>query len=210
MTIRLLVADDHEVVRQGIRRLVADTEIEVVAEAATGQQTLTLAIQTQPDVALVDVIIPGDDVFMVLPRLKAECTGTAIVMFSAHENPVFVARSFAMGAAGYLRKSDSAEVIIRTIRRVASGEDTWTPEELRRVNLTLARPGTNAEVEAPLTNREMEVLSRLADGKTNKQIAQELQISYETVKEHVQHILSKVGVTDRTQAAVWAVRKGLV
>ena len=107
-------------------------------------------------------------------------------------------------------KGASQEELINAIRKSASGELAWTREELRRVTGALATPRLNVDVEVPLTQRESEVLKQLAQGKTNKEIAEVLGISYETVKEHVQHILRKVGVTDRTQAAVWAVRKGLV
>ena len=107
-------------------------------------------------------------------------------------------------------KGTTKDKLLDAIRRAAKGENIWTREELRRVTGALATPRLAAGVEVPLTQRESEVLHQLALGLTNKEIAQSLQISYETVKEHVQHILRKIGVTDRTQAAVWAVRKGIV
>jgi DNA-binding NarL/FixJ family response regulator len=131
-------------------------------------------------------------------------------MLSAYDNPTYVARAVALGAAGYVLKGANRESLLDAVHKVAAGETSWTREELRRVTGALATPRLNADVEAPLTQRESEVLRQLAQGLTNKQIAVALHISYETVKEHVQHILRKVGVSDRTQAAVWAVRKGLV
>jgi DNA-binding NarL/FixJ family response regulator len=131
-------------------------------------------------------------------------------MFSSYDNPTYVARAVALGAAGYLSKSASRSEIIAGIRAAASGETIWTRDELRRVTGALTAPRSAAEADVPLTKRESEVLKQLAFGLTNKEIAQSLGISYETVKEHVQHILRKIGVTDRTQAAVWAVRKNLV
>ncbi|HEV3005817.1 MAG TPA: response regulator transcription factor, partial [Pirellulales bacterium] len=116
----------------------------------------------------------------------------------------------ALGAAGYLLKGMNRDALIDSIRRVAAGADAWTREELRRVTGALATPRVSGDVEVPLTQRESEVLRQLAFGLTNKEIAGVLGISYETVKEHVQHVLRKIGVADRTQAAVWAVRKGLV
>jgi DNA-binding NarL/FixJ family response regulator len=116
----------------------------------------------------------------------------------------------ALGANGYLLKSSSRDDLLATIHRAAAGEDAWTRDELRRVTGALATPRMSAEVDVPLTQRESEVLRQLAHGLTNKEIGQALGISYETVKEHVQHILRKIGVNDRTQAAVWAVRKNLV
>jgi DNA-binding NarL/FixJ family response regulator len=210
MTIRLLIADDHEAVRYGLRELVRETEIEIVAEAATGEDTVRLAVETSPDAALVDVVMPDKDGLTILPRLKSDCPTLPVLMLSAHENPTFIARSVALGAAGYVTKGSTRDAILQAIREAAAGRTIWTREALRRVTGALAAPRLSVEIEAPLTQRETEVLARLAEGSTNKQIAQALEISYETVKEHVQHILFKVGVTDRTQAAVWAVRKGVV
>jgi DNA-binding NarL/FixJ family response regulator len=132
------------------------------------------------------------------------------VMFSSHDNSTYLARSVALGASGYLLKSASRGEIIAGIQAAAAGENIWSREELRRVTGALAAPRNGVEIEASLTKRESEVLKQLALGLTNKEIAQALGISYETVKEHVQHILRKIGVSDRTQAAVWAVRKELV
>ena len=115
-----------------------------------------------------------------------------------------------MGGAGYLCKGKAREHLLEAIRKAATGQDVWTRDELRRVTGALATPRLNADVEVPLTQRESEVLRQLALGLTNKEIAQALSISYETVKEHVQHMLRKVGVSERTQVAVWAVCKGLV
>lgn len=210
MSIRLLIADDHQVVRAGLIQLFLSTEVEVVAEAENGEDTLRLAMQLSPDVAIVDVVMPQVDGLTVLPRLKADCPRLPVLMFSAHDNPTFIARAVALGAAGYLLKGVHQQTILQAVRDIASGKNIWTREELRRVTGALATPRLGVDVEAPLTQRESEVLTRLAEGLTNKQIAQALHISYETVKEHVQHILQKVGVTDRTQAAVWAVRKNLV
>jgi len=210
MTIRLLIADDHEVVRCGLRDSVKGTEIVIVGEAASGEDVFRLAIETKPDVVLLDIVMPQGDGLSVLPRLKAECPNLPVLMFSAHDNPIFVARSYALGAVGFVLKSAACDVVLQTIRDAAAGRSIWTRESLRRVNLALAPPRPTVDVESPLTQREMEVLASLTEGSTNKQIAQALHISYETVKEHVQHILMKIGVTDRTQAAVWAVRKGLV
>jgi DNA-binding NarL/FixJ family response regulator len=128
-------------------------------------------------------------------------------MFSGNDNPTYVARAVALGAQGYLPKTASGKEIIAAVRAVAGGEDLWTRDLLRRVSGALA---SNSNTGVMLTKREGEVLKQLAFGLSNKEIAQALGISYETVKEHVQHILRKIGVSDRTQAAVWAVRKELV
>ncbi len=210
MTIRVLVADDHEVVRSGLRSMFADTEIQVTAEVATGKAALESVAENEPQVVLLDVRMPDVDGLNVLGRLKLDYPELPVLLLSTYDNPTYIARAVALGAAGYVLKDSPRDVLLEAVRRAATGETTWTREELRRVTGALATPRLAANVEVPLTQRESEVLRQLALGLTNKEIAQALSISYETVKEHVQHILRKVGVTDRTQAAVWAVRKGLV
>jgi DNA-binding NarL/FixJ family response regulator len=145
-----------------------------------------------------------------LGRIKLDRPAMPILIFSTYDNPTYVARAVALGANGYILKGTSKDKLVEAIRQAAEGQSVWTREELRRVTGALATPRLVADVEVPLTQRESEVLRQLAFGLTNKEIALALHISYETVKEHVQHILRKLGVTDRTQAAVWAVRKGLV
>lgn len=210
MSIRLLLADDHEVVRLGIKSLLSDTDIEVVGEASGGDEVMPAVRKTHPDVVLLDIRMPEMDGLTALSRLRMEDPKLRIIMLSTYDNPTYVARAVALGANGYLLKSTSRDDLIGAIHRAAAGEDAWTRDELRRVTGALATPRMSTEVEVPLTQRESEVLRQLANGLTNKEIGQALGISYETVKEHVQHILRKIGVNDRTQAAVWAVRKNLV
>jgi DNA-binding NarL/FixJ family response regulator len=210
MSIKILVVDDHEVVRCGLKSLVAGTDIEVVAEADSGEAAIRLAAEHQPDVVLMDIRMPGGDGLTALGRIKLDHPEMPVLVLSTYDNPTYVARAVALGAAGYVLKGAPRERLLETIRTAARGESAWTREELRRVTGALATPRLSSDVEVPLTKRESEVLRQLALGLTNKEIAQALSISYETVKEHVQHILRKVGVSDRTQAAVWAVRKGLV
>ncbi len=211
MAIKVLIADDHEVVRCGMRNLIQQAEdIEIVAEATTGTEAVEKTLSGNPDVVLLDIRMSGGDGLTALGRIKLDKPELPVVMISAYDNPTYVARAVALGASGYINKGLPGAEVLDTIRRAARGESAWTREELRRVTGALATPRLNADVEVPLTQRESEVLRQLALGLTNKEIAQALNISYETVKEHVQHILRKVGVTDRTQAAVWAVRRGLV
>ena len=208
--IKMLVADDHEVVRFGLRTLMADTEVEIVAEVSTGEDAIKYAIENDPDVVLMDIRMPRGDGLNALGRIKLDKPDMPILMLSTFDNPTYIARAVALGASGYLLKNCTREKLLDAIRISASGESAWTRDELRRVTGALATPRLAADVEVPLTQRESEVLRQLAYGLTNKEIAQALHISYETVKEHVQHILRKIGVSDRTQAAVWAVRKELV
>lgn len=210
MSIRVLVVDDHEVVRSGIRSMVEETEIEVVAEAGDGDEAVRIANEVSPDVVLMDVRMPKTDGLAALGRLKIDKPDLPVLMFSTYDNPTYIARAVALGACGYVLKGTEKSIVIDSIRKAARGEDVWKRDELRRVTGALATPRVSGDVEVPLTQRESEVLRQMAFGLTNKEIAQALGISYETVKEHVQHILRKVGVSDRTQAAVWAVRQGLV
>ncbi len=208
--IDLLIADDHEVVRSGLKTMLAETEIRVMAEVATGSEAVKYALANDPDVVLMDVRMPDGDGLTALGRIKLDKPDMPVLMLSTFDNPTYIARAVALGASGFLLKGCSRDELVRAIRLAATGESAWTRDELRRVTGALATPRLSADVEVPLTQRESEVLRQLAYGLTNKEIAQALEISYETVKEHVQHILRKIGVSDRTQAAVWAVRKQLV
>jgi DNA-binding NarL/FixJ family response regulator len=210
MPIRIVIADDHEVVRQGLKTLLSGTDIQIVAEAVTGEEAVRLTEKHKPDVVMLDIRMSDSDGLNALGRIKLNRPDMPVLMLSTYDNPTYIARAVALGASGYLMKGISRDDLIAAIRRVAEGGDAWTREELRRVTGALATPRVSADVEVPLTQRESEVLRQLAFGLTNKEIARALGISYETVKEHVQHVLRKIGVSDRTQAAVWAVRKGLV
>jgi DNA-binding NarL/FixJ family response regulator len=212
--IKILVVDDHPVVRKGITSCLArNTGFEIVGEAVSGEQAVAMVLDaepvTEPDVVLLDIRMPDGDGLNSLGRLKLERPNLPILMLSTYDNPTYVARAVALGAAGYILKGAPRERLIEAVRKAAAGESAWTRDELRRVTGASATPRLNADVEVPLTQRESEVLRQLALGLTNKEIAQALHISYETVKEHVQHVIGKIGVSDRTQAAVWAVRNGL-
>ena len=208
--IRVLIADDHEVIRSGLKTLIAGTDIKVVGEVSTGAEAVKFALENEVDVVLLDIRMPDGDGLTALGRIKLDKPDLPVLILSTFDNPTYVARAVALGASGYLLKGCTRDELIKGIVSAAAGESAWTREELRRVTGALATPRLSADVEVPLTQRESEVLKQLAYGLTNKEIANTLHISYETVKEHVQHILRKIGVSDRTQAAVWAVRKELV
>jgi DNA-binding NarL/FixJ family response regulator len=211
MSLRVLIADDHEVVRAGLKSMfAAERDFEIVAEADDGDEAVRLALRHRPHVVLMDIRMPGSDGLAALGRLRTEMPEIAVIMFTGHDNPTYAARAIALGAAGYLVKTASGADVISAIRQAAAGQSLWSRDGLRRMTGALSTPRAGDELEAPLTRRESEVLRQLALGLSNKEIGQAMEISYETVKEHVQHILRKLGVADRTQAAVWAVRKGLV
>lgn len=211
MTVKVLVADDHEIVRAGLKRMFAETDIKVVAEASTGAEALAKAESRSVDVVLLDVVMPDMDGLVALRKLKSQRPDLPVVMFSGHDNPHSVAHSVALGAAGYLPKGANARRVIKAIQTASRDEAVWTHNDLRRVAHAMpgARKKKTAGVELPLTVREKDVLTQITRGMNNKEIGIALEISYETVKEHVQNILRKLGLADRTQAAVWAVRRGI-
>ena len=208
--LHLLVADDHEMVRCGVKTLLAGTEIKVVAEAASGQAAVQLALQKELDVALLDVRLPDGDGLTVLGRIKLDRPDLPVLMFSAFDNPASVARAIALGASGFLLKGCSRDEFLATIRTVAAGEGVWSREKLRSASRSLRTPRFCGSLEVFLSEREGEVLKLIAHGQTNKQISATTGLGCDTVKEQVQHIFRKIGLTDRTQAALWAVRNDLV
>ena len=207
---RLLVVDDHEIIRLGLRLMLQGLDLQIVGEATNATEAIEAVQNLQPNVVLMDIRMEGGDGLNTLGRMKLDNPDLPIVLYSAYDNPTYIARAVALGASGYVLKSAPRERLHEALLTAASGESAWTREELRRITGALATPRLSQDIEVPLTQRESEVLRQMALGLTNKEIAKMLGISYETVKEHVQHILRKIGVSDRTQAAVWAVRKNLV
>ncbi|MGD9128372.1 MAG: response regulator transcription factor [Planctomycetia bacterium] len=211
MSIRILVCDDHEVIRTGLKTLLAGTDIEIVAEAADGKTAIEMAQQVNPDVILLDIRMPGTDGLATLEKLRATVPNSYVVMLSTYDNPTYIARAVALGASDYVLKGSSRDALIATITAVANGEAPSRSGELRRIAGAMkVRQVLDDDDEVPLTQRETQVLRHVALGLSNKEIGRSLEISVETVKEHVQNILRKIAVSDRTQAAVWAVRRGLV
>jgi DNA-binding NarL/FixJ family response regulator len=210
MLVRLLVVEDQPVIRSGLETLLADTGITITETAGTAGEAINRAATTKADLVLLDIRLGEGDGLAALARIKAERQSLPILIYTGYDNPAFAARAVALGAAGYLLKGTGRDELISAIRRAAMGENLWTRDELRRVTSALATPRTSYDIDVPLTKRELEVLTHIVDGHTNKRIADDLSISYETVKEHVQHLLKKIGVADRTQAAVWAVRSGIL
>ena len=210
MTVRLLVADDHEVIRTGLATLLAGTDIDIVAEAATGKEAIEKAQECNPDVILLDIRMPDGGGLSTLEKLSSTVPDSYVVMLSTYDNPTYIARAVALGAADYVLKGSSRDDLVSTILTAAAGESPSRAGELRRVASAMKVRQVIDDDEVPLTQRETQVLRHVALGLSNKEIGRSLEISVETVKEHVQNILRKIAVSDRTQAAVWAVRKGLV
>jgi DNA-binding NarL/FixJ family response regulator len=210
MSVSLLIADDHEVIRIGLVTLLEGSEIKIVAEAATGKDTIKLAEQHHPDVILLDIRMPDGDGLATLEKLRVKVPNSKVVMLSTYDNPTYIARAVALGANDFVLKGSSREALIETITAAAVGESPSRSGELRRIAGTMKTRQVVDDDEVPLTQRETQVLRHVALGLSNREIGKSLEISVETVKEHVQNILRKIAVNDRTQAAVWAVRKGLV
>jgi DNA-binding NarL/FixJ family response regulator len=210
MSVKVLVADDHEVVRTGLASLLAGSSIKIVAEAGDGAEAVKLAHKHRPDVVLLDIRMPDTDGLDALDKIHRDLPDTRVVMLSTYDNPTYVARAVALGATDYVLKGASRQELISAITGAAEGKGPSRGGELQRVAGAMSKSINPPDDEVPLTNRETQVLRHVALGLSNKEIGRSLQISIETVKEHVQNILRKIAVTDRTQAAVWAVRRGLV
>lgn len=210
MTIKVLVADDHAMVRSGIATLLKGSGIQVIDEAADGDEAVEKTIKLKPDVLLMDIRMPKKDGFAALEKIRKKLPNQRVVMLSAFDNNTYVARSVALGADDYILKDSPREEMVATIQRVYRDEDLSDSSILRRVKRVMNRKKEEEDDGIPLTNRELQVLRHVALGLSNREIGSSLGISIETVKEHVQNILRKLDVNDRTQAAVWAVKKGVV
>jgi len=205
-----LICDDHEGIRTGRASLLAGTDIQIIGEAANGKAALRLAQKDKPDVLLLDIRMPDGDGLATLEKLRAKVPECRVVMLSTYDNPTYIARAVALGASDYVLKGSSRDDLIATITAAAAGESPSRSGELKKVAGAMKVRQLIDDDDVPLTQRETQVLRHVALGLSNKEIGKSLEISVETVKEHVQNILRKIAVTDRTQAAVWAVRKGLV
>ena len=210
MGVRVLILDDHEVVRVGLVSLLQGADIEVVGAAANSRDAELLAEQHRPDIVLMDVrLADEDDAFESLDRLRQSVPTARVIMLTSYDNPTYIARAMTLGASDYVLKGSNSSVLIDSIRAVARGEQPAKSEDLRRVTAALIHDRRD-EVMPELTRRESQILRHIALGLSNKEIARSLDVSVETVKEHVQNMLRKLGMTDRTQAAVWAVKQGRV
>jgi two-component system response regulator DegU len=211
---RLAIVDDHELARDGLRDMLADEpDLEVVGEAANGREALSLCSRLHPDLVLMDVRMPEMDGLRATKEIKRRYSKISVLMVTMHENPDYLLEALKAGAAGYVLKDASQEEVLSAVRRVREGESPLDPELaarlLRRLAAEMGGPSQSvpprSRVHAqPLSLRELEVLRLIRLGRTNPQIAQDLTISRGTVKRHVENIIAKLGVSDRTQAVVKA------
>ncbi len=207
MVIRILLADDHDVVREGLRMFLSiDPELRIVGEAADGAEVIHLARQLRPDVILMDLLMPGMDGITAITILRKEQPETEILVLTSVIESEAVVRAVKAGAIGYLLKDTKAAELRKAIKAAAAGQVQLAPQASSFLMRNVQTPPAH---EAP-TAREMEVLQLLAQGRSNKEIARILHIGEDTVKSHVGHIFAKLGVQSRTQAVLSAMRLGLV
>jgi DNA-binding NarL/FixJ family response regulator len=207
MSTRVLIADDHAVVRQGLRMFLnLDSEIEVVGEACNGLDAVQMARHLQPDVVLMDLLMPEMDGIEATARLRRELPEIEVIALTSVLEDSSVVGAIRAGAVGYLLKDTEADELIEAIKAAACGQVHLSPKAAARLMREVRLP----ESPEALTERETEVLRLLARGHSNKEIALSLNIGEKTVKTHVSSILSKLNVASRTQAALYAVRIGLV
>jgi DNA-binding NarL/FixJ family response regulator len=209
--IRVLIVDDHAVVREGLRAfLEVQDGIDVAGEAADGVQALELAAALEPDVILMDLVMPRLDGVGAMRALRERSPRSRVIVLTSFLDDGRLLPAVQAGADGYLLKDVEPAELARAIRTVQAGEAMIAPTVAGRLLRTLAAPHTAGPRDAEhLTRRELEVLRLIAAGRSNKRIAFELGIAEKTVKTHVGHLLAKLGVTDRTQAALYAVQSGL-
>ena len=211
MTIRVAIADDHSLVRQGLRRYLDMAEgIEVVGEAANGQELVDLVGKEEPDIALVDIRMPEMDGLEAARKIRETHPKTGVIMLTAYDDRQFVVEAVRSGARGYVLKARDAEHLIQTVRLVAGGNMVIDPQLVVALADELSVAKDRDRKAETLTAREVEVLQLLAFGHTNKDIADQLFISPDTVKTHLEHIFEKLGASDRTAAVAEALRRHLI
>lgn len=206
--IRVLLADDHPVVRGGVRALLEDEpDIEVVAEASGGYEAIAMVKELKPDIILLDMEMPDLSGVEVARQLENERTGCKILALSAYDDPQYIRSLLQLGAAGYLIKEEAPEYIIEAIQGIWRGQVGWLS---RKVAAKMTMWTQQYSADYGLTPREKEVLHAIAQGKTNQEAGIALGISDKTIEKHLESVFSKLGVSSRVEAAVLAVREGLV
>jgi NarL family two-component system response regulator LiaR len=208
--IRVLLVDDHDIVREGQRALIStEPGMEVVGEAKDGEEAIGIIKTINPDVILLDLHMPNKDGLAAIPELKEENPESRILVLTSFTEDEKVYAAIKAGALGYLLKDSTPQQILSAIRDVSMGETSLGPRIAQKLMREIQKESDSPRTEDPLTVREMEVLKLVAEGLTNQNIADELVISERTVRTHVTHILAKLHLANRTQAALYALREGL-
>lgn len=209
MPLKIVVADDHPIIRQGICKVAQDAGIEIVGHVDSSDKIVESVTTHQPTVLVTEVRLGGHDALKTLEKLNLEGRECSVVVFTAYSNPTNIARASALGCHDFILKTSCSESLVAAIKNAADGNATPNSSLLVKTKTRMRRTASS-EVESPLTNRESQVLRHVSMGLSNREIGKSLGISVETVKEHVQNILRKLDVNDRTQAAVWALKNGLI
>jgi DNA-binding NarL/FixJ family response regulator len=210
MSIELVIVDDHEVVRSGLAAMLGD-RVKVVASVGSIDAALAAIKKQLPQVILLDVRLGELDGLEGLGEVRSQFPSLPVVVLSAYDNPTYIARAVALGASDYVLKSSPREILLAAIERAAKHEAAPPSSLLQSIHHVMQQSAdVDVPGDLPLTGREVQVLRHLALGLSNREVGQSLEISVETVKEHVQNILRKLNVADRTEAAVRAIKAGLV
>ncbi len=210
--IRVMLVDDHEVVRLGIAGVLeAERDISIVAQAGDGESPVRIATVTQPDVVLMDVLLPGIDGIEACRQVKEASPRTSVVMLTSHTRQEAVLAAIMAGACGYLLKNTAPRAIVSAIRSAAAGESTLDPAVTGRVLDQIRRlvEGQEDDEISALSEREKEVLELISEGLTNTEIAERLVLSPNTVRNHVSRVLGKLGLSRRSEAAAFAAKRGI-
>lgn len=211
MSIKLLIADDHAMVREGIKQLLElENDMEVVGEAGDGYECLNIANKTKPNVVLLDLNMPNLDGLQVLDFMKRQKMQCKVIVLTIHNEVDYLVKALDAGCDGYVLKDSDFDTLKKAIIGVYSGEQYIEPALVPLLNANLAERDVMKEKIHDLTKRELEVLKLVASGAFNKEIAATLNISERTVKNHVSNIFKKISVSDRTQAAVFAIKNNLI
>ena len=208
---RLVIVDDHDLVRAGVRTLLSgERGLEIAGEAATGCAAVALCRRVRPDLVLMDIRMPDLDGLAATRAIKRESPETSVILFTMYEHPDYLIEALKSGAAGFLLKGASKQELVTTVHQVLAGEAVLRPDLVVQFLRQLSGRPTEAGAVARLTKRERDVLRLIALGHTNREIADILTLTVSTVKTHVEHLIDKLEVSDRTQAAVRAIERGLV
>jgi NarL family two-component system response regulator LiaR len=208
--IRVLIVDDHTVVRQGLRFLMQqEADIEVIGEAVDGSQAIDMVRNEVPAVVLLDLLMPNTDGLTALREIKRISPATQVVILTSHQGDDHLFEAIKAGAVSYVLKTAGVDTVVESVRAAARGESMLDPSVAARVLQEMRRSRDREQVDQ-LSPREVDVLTALARGRSNKEIAKDLSIGEETVKTHVSNILSKLHLADRTQAAIYGLQQRLV
>ena len=209
--IRVMIADDHSLIREGLKQLLEfDGSIEIVGEASNGVECLEKLNESNPEVLLLDINMPEKNGIEVLKQMKADQSEIKVLILTVHNEMDYLMKAVDIGVDGYILKDAESSELKKAIRAVRDGENYIQPSLIPALNSQLLNRDTDKDKISLLTNRELEVLVQVANGMFNKEIAMNLNISERTVKNHISNIFKKIDVSDRTQAAVFAIKNNII